>query len=424
MRRQGSRCAHAAAEAHHRHGLEMGSRWRPCFRWRLLARPRAETRTRRVRSLKTNMPGAPLGYSAPLGLGTPWGREGWGGGSTGSRPPSVVLYWPKLEPAGSGERAPALRGRSGSLWRPMNDWKPRASIAAQKRSFWKQMSTFERTVVEEIRGCIARKFRRARPFLVLGNGPVTVGCHRATMRLIRETSPIVVAFNDYERQCAFKGVSPDIVAVTQVTRRRDAVLRRLAVAGATAFILVRGGRSRWREQLWQPLAPLHCCRLQQDALEVVQRTASTTSGFFMLGVLHLLWPKRCKYIVGFGGPGHSSCPRDRIYEGAVAEFCFLTELAQVNPLFRHVCPSSQARSAQPLARSAQPLAREACPRCPPRRAAAGAVRAGHGYLRCNFCGRRWKPSQAPPRVPLCPLHQGSRGVVRNGSKSSIAPFVP
>ena len=273
-----------------------------------------------------------------------------------------------------------------------------AICAQQKRKFWKDLSTGARAAVEELGGSLRNKFKKKRPFLVLGNGPVPEGKRRAALRMVRNEEPVVVAINDHRAQSAFPRVAPHIVVVTEKTRRRDHVLRAAAAASATAFILCKDPRSRWRAKLWQPLAPMHSARLCDDALKRIARTASVTSGFMMLAILQLLWPTRRKYFLGFGGSGHAAAPRARMWEGLAAEHAVLAELLQREAMLCNL--------GVPLVPVSQPLAR-ICPRCP-RRRAGSVVTSGHGTLRCKRCGRRWTPGRAPPPgagVPLLPLSQ-------------------
>ena len=266
------------------------------------------------------------------------------------------------------------------------------------------MTAGARAAVEELGGSLRNKFKKKRPFFVLGNGPVPAGKRRAAMRMVRNEDPVVVAINDHRAQSALPRVTPHIVVVTEKTRRRDHVLRAAAAASATVFILCKHPGSRWRAKLWQPLAPMHCARLRDDALQRMKRTASVTSGFMTLALLQLLWPTRRKYLLGFGGVGHAAAPRARMWEGLGAEHAVLAELLQSEAMLCNL--------GVPLVSVPQPLAR-ICPRCP-RRRGVGVV-AGHGKFRCKRCGRRWTLDRAPPRVPECPCCQSCDWVVKNGN---------
>ena len=307
----------------------------------------------------------------------------------------------RLKFAGSASRSQVGLGAAAGA---MAIAKHSAICAQQKRKFWSEVATGARAAVEELGGSLRNKFKKKRPFLVLGNGPVPEGKRRAVLRMVRNEEPVVVAINDYRAQSAFPRVKPHIVVVNERTRRRCHVLRAAAAASATAFILCKNPRSRWRAKLWQPLAPMHCARLRDDALARIQRTASVTSGFMMLALLQLLWPTRRKYFVGFGGRGHAAGARARMWEGLVAEHAVLAELLQSKTMLCNL--------GVPLVPVSQPLA--LCPRCP-RRGAAGSVVAGHGQLMCKRCGRRWTLDRAPPRLPVCPCCQSRDRVVKNGS---------
>ena len=223
------------------------------------------------------------------------------------------------------------------------------ALIAQKRKLWQDVRTAAAgACVEELRGSLRSRFRESRPFLVLGNGPVPEGKRRAALRVLRDVQPVVVAINDHRAQSAFRRVKPRIVVVNDHTRRRDYVLGAAESAGATAFILVRNVRSRWREELWQPLAPLHCVRLRADTLNHLARVASVTSGFLVLALLQNIWPTRRKYIVGFGGRGHAagSAP---MWEGLVSEHIALAQILRSN--------ASICNLGEPLLSCSQPLAR-------------------------------------------------------------------
>ena len=226
------------------------------------------------------------------------------------------------------------------------------AICAQKQKFWQDVTTAAAgACVEELRGSLRSRFRESRPFLVLGNGTVPDGKRRAATRVLRDEQPVVVAINDHRAQSAFKRVKPRIVAVNEHTRRRDYVLGAAESAGATAFILVRSVHSRWREEIWQPLAPLHCVRLRVDALNQLERVVSVTSGFLVLALLQNIRPIRRKYIIGFGGRGHAAggAPQTRMWEGLVSEHI---ALAEIQRSIASIC-----NLGEPLVSCSQPLAR-------------------------------------------------------------------
>ena len=141
------------------------------------------------------------------------------------------------------------------------------ALRAQKQKFWQELTTCPRSVVEQIRGSLRQKFKNCGPFLVIGNGPVTRSSREKVARLQRQEHAVVVTINDHRAQSAFKRIRPDIVAVNEYTRRRCRVLRLAAADRASVFVLVRDPRSRWREKLWQPLAPLHCARVRDHVLK-------------------------------------------------------------------------------------------------------------------------------------------------------------
>ena len=284
------------------------------------------------------------------------------------------------------------------------------ALRAQKQKLWQELTTSPRSVVEQLRGSLRHKFKNRRPFLVIGNGPVTRSGKKKVARLQREEHAVVVTINDHRAQSAFKRIRPDIVAVNEYTRRRCRVLSLAAADCASVVVLVRDPRSRWRETLWQPLAPLHCARLRDHVLKRAQQVASVTSGFMMLAILHLLWPTRQKYLVGFGGRGHApgAAPQARMYEGLVTEHKVLADVLASTPAICNL--------GAPLGNHRQPLAPGiACPRCPLKAAAGAYVSAGKRQFLCKLCNRRWTPARAPPRVPTCPHCQSRDLVVRNGN---------
>ena len=274
-------------------------------------------------------------------------------------------------------------------------------IVNQKRKYWDTCTSMTVADVDEIRGVVLKKFQTPRRILIIGNGPVPSRAKAAVYAFVRSDAPLVIGINNFH-DSAFGRVVPDIIALTDKTRNKVALLKWCKKNDVSIFV-ADSKQPLARERLWQPLAPLHCMRVADKQWERLRRTSSVTSGLAVLALVHVLWPSRVKHLAGFGGVGHAGNPSQVIWEAAVSEHVLLAQILSETPCVRHFHPHT-------LQTPKQPLALLKCQHCRSGRL----VRCGHGRTKCKACGRSFKLAAARPRVPACRKCRGYN-VICNGA---------